>query len=332
MTDKNDVISKIKRFYLFYGTNEYKISERVSSLIKAVMPEGGEVFDLDRFEGRRCDVHVLMNSVSTPPVLSPLRVVVLTSAERLTSKNQKALADFLDKIPEYSVLAITAVKADKRSLFFKKLLALEKKQSFHYGDLSSPAAAKLVVEFAANRGKTIESRVADMMVSIFGVDPFRLENEVEKLALYTGDSTNIEKKDLAFAAGFSKIETPYDLPDLVISGQLNAALELTSRALISGISEMQILYILKNHYIRLCSALNSNDIKEVMKNGPMPYFAAKIVMTQSRKVPREAVIRGFEYIFRAEYSLKSARFKPEVVIETLILMLFMEIAGNNNPG
>lgn len=330
MPDGKEIISKIKRFYLFYGTNDYRISERVSALIGAVVPEEGKAFDLDRFEGRRCDVPVLINSISTPPVMSPLRVAVLTACEKLPARSQKTLAEFLDKIPEYSVLAMTAGKADKRSAFFKKLLALDKKQSFFYGDLSATTASKIVIDFAAKRGKTIESRIAEMLVSMFGTDPYRLESEVEKLALFMGEAENIEKKDLAFASGFTKIETPYDLPDLILAGQLNAALEVTSQALMSGISEMQILYILKNHLSRLCVAVNSHDIKEAMKTGPMAYFVAKTVMTQSRKVRREAVFKGLEYIFRAEYSLKSARFRPAIVIESLILMLFLEFAGNNN--
>ncbi len=329
MPGDKSIIDKIKRFYLFYGTNDYRLDERVSALVKAVIPEGGEVFDLDRFEGRRCDVPELVNSVSTPPVMSPLRIVLLSNAEKLPASGQKMLSEFLDKIPEYSVLAMTASKADKRSGLFKKLLALDKKQSFKYGEFTSSEAAKLVVGFAAERGKKIDLRVADMLISIFGIDPYRLENEVEKLALYTGEEPGIEKKDLAFSAGFARIETPYDLPDLIFSGQLAAALALTSRALMSGISEMQILYILKNHLFRLCLSYNHGDIKEVMRVGQMPFFAAKTVMVHSGKIAPEAVFRGLADIFRAEYSLKSARFRPDFVIESLVTKLFFEVSGNN---
>ena len=302
----------------------------MSSLVKAVIPEGGEVFDLDRFEGRRCDVPALINSISTPPVMSPLRIILLSDTEKMPAGGQKMLGEFLDKIPEYSVLTMTATKSDRRSALFKKLLALDKKQSFNYGDFTSAEASKLAVDFGAKRGKKIDLRVADMLVSIFGIDPYRLENEVEKLALYTGEGSEIEKKDLAFSAGFTKIETPYDLPDLIFSGQLSAALELTARALISGISEMQLLYILKNHLSRLCVSYNSHDIKVVMKEGRMPFYAAKLVMAQSKKIRPEAVFRGLSDIFRAEYSLKSARFKPDIVIESLVVKLFFETAGNNN--
>jgi DNA polymerase-3 subunit delta len=330
MAPENDVIKKIKRYYLFHGPNPYKLNERVASLIKAAIPEGGQTFDLDRFEGKRCDIPTLLNSISTPPVIGPLRIVALADVDKIPISGQKMIEGFLDRIPEYSVLAMTAAKADKRSGLFKKLISLDRKQSFEFNEFSAAEAAGLAVEFAAERGKEMSPQVADMLVAIFGVDPYRLANEVEKLALYTGRENRIEKKDLAFSAGFVKIETPYDLPDLIISGQVAAALELASRALMSGTSEIQLLYILKNHLSRLCISHNSNDLKEVIARGRMPYFAAKTVMAQSKKISQRAVLQGLAEIFRAEYSLKSARFDPEMVIAALIMRLYFAMAGNNN--
>lgn len=332
MAAGEDTLKKIKRFYLFHGTNEYKLNEKVSSLIKTVIPEGGEIFDLDRFEGRRCDVAMLINSVSTPPIIGPMRVVVLSDTEKLTAKSQKMLDGFLPKIPEFSVLAMMAVKIDKRSSLFKKLIALDKKQSFGFKEFSQYEAAKLLIKYAADRGKTLNPQVADMLVTIFGSDPYRLENEIEKLSLFTGESSQIEKKDLAFSAGFSKVETPYDLPNLIISGQPDAALELAARAMVSGTSEMQILYILKSHFIRLNASFSSQSVKDLMIKLRIPYFAAKAIFPQSKRTMPKGILDGLAEIFKAEYSLKSARLKSNLVIELLIVRLFLAINGNKSRG
>ncbi len=132
MAGKEDTIKKVARYYLFFGANNYKLDEKISSLIKTVIPTGAVAFDLDRFDGKRCDIADLLNSLSTPPVLSPLRVVVLNDVDRMPSKRQTVLCEFLPRIPEYSVLAMTAAKADKRSKLFKKLLIEKKKYSFEY--------------------------------------------------------------------------------------------------------------------------------------------------------------------------------------------------------
>ena len=148
-------LAKFKRYYLFYGPNNYKLDERVRSLIKAVIEPGSEPFDLDRFDGDRVDFSKVINAASTPPVISSLRVTILTSVDKLSAQSLNRLEPFLSKIPAYSVLAMTAVKLDKRIKIFKRLAAEEKTNTFFF-DLFKPAeAADLVVKAAANRGKFI---------------------------------------------------------------------------------------------------------------------------------------------------------------------------------
>lgn len=328
MVEKEDTKKKIARYYLFFGPNSFKLNERVSSLIRAVISSGGEAFDLDRFDGRRCDIADLLNSFSTPPVLSPLRVVVLNEVDRMPSKKQTMLCEFLPRIPEYSVLAMTAAKADKRSKLFKKLLAEKKKHSFEYREFTDAEAMGLITKFAADRDKIIGSQIADIMIGLFGTDPYRLENEVEKLALSVGDKKEIEKKDLAFISGFTKAETAFDLLELTLGGHIKEALELCGRALASGISEMQILYIFKNHLTRLNAACNSKELKELMSTYRLPYPVARQIQAEARKMRPEAILNGLSYIFRAEYSLKSARFPSSYIIELLVESLYLTVAGN----
>ena len=332
MAGKEDTIKKVARYYLFFGPNNYKLDEKISSLIKTVIPIGAVAFDLDRFDGKRCDIADLLNSLSTPPVLSPLRVVVLNDVDRMPSKRQTVLCEFLPRIPEYSVLAMTAAKADKRSKLFKKLLIEKKKYSFEYKEFTDAEAMGLIARFAAERDKIIKPQIADMMVGLFGTDPYRLENEVEKLALSVGDKEEIEKKDLAFISGFTKTETAFDLLELTFGGCIKEALELCGRALASGISEMQILYIYKNHLTRLNAAYNTKELKDLMSAYRIPYPVARQLQAEARKIRPEAILDGLSHIFRAEYSLKSARFPSSYIIELLVESLYLAVAGNKAKG
>jgi DNA polymerase-3 subunit delta len=326
----DEIIKKIKRYYLFYGNNDFRRKERIKSLIKTVIPPGGEAFDLDQFDGKGCDAHAVLNSLSTPPAMSPLRVVILTNAEKLSPNNQKILNDFLEKIPDYSVLTMTASKTDKRSPLFKYLHTKEKVHTYVQNDYSNAELIELVRKFAFDRKKDISPNIAAMIVDIYGTEPFRLENEVEKIAIFSGDKKEIEKKDLAFSAGFNKVETAYDLADFIIEGQLNGALALTNRALVSGINEMQLIFLLKNHFSKLNTAINSNDIKSLMSKSRVPSFVARKIMTQSKKIGPKAILTGLKSIFQAEYSIKSARFKSETIMELLVTKLIFEVAGNKS--
>ena len=327
MPSQDDIIKQLKRYYVFYGPNTYKLDERVSSLIKAVIYPGSEAFDLDRFSGNNVDISNIINSVSTPPVISPLRVVILSEIEHISSSAQNRLDSFLPKIPEYSVLAMTAAKLDKRSKLFKKLADI-KGQSFNYDIYKPEEALALVVKFAGDRGKKITIPAAGALVELFGTDPYRLQNEIEKIYLFVGEKTDIAAGDLAFASGFTRVETAYDLPRLIMASKPDQALELVRNAIASGIAEMQILYILKNHVLRLNAAHKLRNAKGLMSLYWMPFEAAKELVASSSKVNQDSINKGLTAIFRAEYALKSARFPSDTIIELLVTTLNLALNGN----
>jgi DNA polymerase-3 subunit delta len=329
MPPQDETIKKIARYYLFWGPNAYLLNKRVSSLIRAVLPAGAEAFDLDRFDGKGCDMPSVINAVSTSPVLSPLRVIILADVDKVAASGQTMLESFLSKIPEYSVLAMTAPKLDKRSKLFKRL-SEEKDHTKLYDDYKPDEIVGIVAKFAADRGKKIMPDVAEMIIDTFGNDAYRLENEVEKLALYIGDKSVVEKKDLAFATGFTKVEAAWDLPDLIFRGKPKEALELARRAIASGISEIQLLYTIKNHLAGVNAARSHSDIKSMMSEMRMPYFRAKELFSRSRIIDQQTILQGLTLVFRAEYSLKSARFRSEAIIELLIASLCLAAQGNNH--
>jgi DNA polymerase-3 subunit delta len=354
MPPKDDIIKQIKRYYLFYGPNDYRLAERVTSLVKAVIEPGSEAFDLDRFDGKTHQAPDIVNALSTPPVISPLRTVILANADYLSASGQLFLESILDKIPNYSVLAMTVHdhKIDKRSKLFKRLAAVEKgpeipsakAQTFFYSSYGPGEAMGMVTLFATERNKTISADTNAAIVEMFGTDPYRLKNEVEKLALFVGEKANIEKKDLAFASGFDRVETPDELPGMILDGRIGRALEFTRQAIASGISEFQILFILRNYLTALNLAMSAKSqsqligllAKRPVLVRPKPdedYMVAVRRRTQefyshSRNINQAAVAKGLTYLFRAEYSLKSARFASEGVIEHLIVTLYLTFRGN----
>jgi DNA polymerase-3 subunit delta len=354
MPSKDDVIKQIKRYYLFYGPNDFKLAERVSSLVKAVIEPGSEAFDLDRFDGKTHQAPDIVNAISTPPVISPLRAVILANADDLSATGQSFLESFLDKIPTYSALAMTvhAPKLDKRSKLFKRLAGEEKgpdvqsdKAHTYFYSLFEPMEAMgYAVNFASERGKTITPDTTSAIIEMFGTDPYRLRNEVEKLTLYVGDKINIEKEDLAFASGFDRVETPDELPGMILDGQVGRALEFTRKAIASGISEFQILYILRNYLIALNLALaakSQSQLIGLMAKRPAMVRAkpeenymvavrrrSQEFYSRSRNINQASVAKGLTYLFRAEYSLKSARFESEGVVELLIVALCLLFRGN----
>jgi hypothetical protein len=69
-----------------------------------------------------------------------------------------------------------------------------------------------------------------------------------------------------------------------------------------------------------------------MSTYKIPYPVARQIQADARKIRPEAVLNGLSHIFRAEYSLKSARFPGNYVIELLVESLYLAVAGNKASG
>ena len=93
---------------------------------------------------------------------------------------------------------------------------------------------------------------------------------------------------------------------------------------------MQLIFLLKNHFAKLNTAFNSKDVKELMSKVRILPFVARKMMTQSKKIGPEAILAGLKLIFQAEYSIKSARFKSETIMELLVTKLIFEVTGNKS--
>jgi DNA polymerase III delta subunit len=91
---------------------------------------------------------------------------------------------------------------------------------------------------------------------------------------------------------------------------------------------MQMLYILKNHVMALNSARKAGSIKGLMSMHRMPLEPAKQILAAASKLSQESINKGLTAIFRAEYSLKSARFPSETVMELLVMTLYLVLKGN----
>jgi len=124
------------------------------------------------------------------------------------------------------------------------------------------------------------------------------------------------------------VETAYDLPRLIMAGKPDEALELVRNAIASGIAEMQMLYILKNHVMGLNAARKAGNIRSLMSMVRMPLEPARQLLAASAKLSQDNINKGLTAIFRAEYSLKSARFPSETVMELLVVTLYLVLRGN----
>lgn len=321
------LLAKIKRYYLFFGKEEYLKWKRIKSLINTVIEKGYEDFDCNYFEGRGLDAAVLINAASSPPLGSPLRVVVLRGLDKVSPKGLGLIERFIGSIPDYTTLMMTCEKIDKRKKIFKTLLA-DENACVHFGEPSPSKAVELVAESARQLDARITPEARGYLVETVGPDMGRLEQELAKLALYVGPEATIQKADVAQMCGAGGAGTVFDLPEKITSGDIPGAFVLLKHLLLAKQSEGKILFRIKDYFLKLntVKALNASPWVLMKKFGMLEKTAENICQT-AKRLPEKCIANCLHCIYESEIGLKSAGLKKDVILFDLISRLGLEVKG-----
>jgi DNA polymerase III delta subunit len=315
------VLSKFKRYYLFYGSDEYSKWNRAKDLVRAVVAKGYEDFDCSYYTARGLDVATLINVACSAPIASELRVVILRDIDKLSPKGQELLERFIPRIPEYTTIVMTAEKTDSRKKLFKTLLK-DAKACVEYKDMLPNKAVEIVLKAAQNQKAEITPEAASYLVETVGCSAGRLEQEVAKLAIGEGEARPIQKSDIAEMCGAGLSGTISDLPQKIVDGDMAGALVLLYHLLLAKESEGSILYRLKEYFLRL------NTVK--LYNAPPPMVARLFYLSDkdgnlpenlsrhAKRVSSFAVIDCLHLIYDSEISLKSAGLSKDIVLLDLV--------------
>lgn len=319
------LLAKIKRYYLFFGPEEYLKTKRIKSLISAVVEKGFEDFDCSYFEGRGLDAIALVNTASSPPLGSPLRVVVLRNLDKVSPKGLKLIERFIGSIPDYTTLIMTSEKIDRRKKIFKTLYE-DSKACVKFGQPTPRKAVEFVAETAKQLDARITPEASSYLVETIGPDIGRLEQELTKLALYVGPEDTIQKADVALMCGAGSAGTVFDLPQKITSGDTQSAFVLLNSLLLAKQSEGRILFRIKDYFLKLntVKALDMSPWVLTKRFGMLEKTAENICQT-AKRLSERCIINCLHHTYECEIGLKSAGLEKDIILFNFISRLGLEV-------
>lgn len=209
--------------YYIVGEDEYQKEDAVRQLIAASLDATGRDFNLDIRKGSELDAETLGTLVSTPPMFSDRRVLVIRDVAGLKKDARKALEQYFDHLAPDVLLILTGAPAAKQDSFLSaKATVLE------FDALTGDRVPKWIAHHARTEmGLTIDDSAIDLLHAAVGSDLHQLANELDKLASYVENrGGEIGENDVAAIVGVRRGETQADLLDAVAERNVTRALEL----------------------------------------------------------------------------------------------------------
>lgn len=329
---------KVRPIYLLHGEENYLIAKLEQQIISAVLSPAERDMNLIVFDGDP-GIDELVTMVETVPFLGGKQIILIRgtkwfSAMR-TSNNgdesdksdkadQRLLSMLLD-VPEYShILFVAREKADKRRKIYKlfdksgacvEINALKGKEVVPWIQLRLKELNKRLDDDALENLLAVVSMMQDISLGF-------LDQELEKLALYTEGRRVINQKDVEMLLSSIPEVSAFALTDCLSRKDVRKALALLDQQLVSGVFPLRILGMLAFEIRRLWQIREritaGEGVREIADFLRVPAFIAEKMIRQSQNFSNAALKKAILALADADYKYKSSRADNSILGKIII--------------
>ncbi len=239
-------LDDLKPVYLIYGDQELLLERALERLQKRVADAGGSEFDVDVLDGDGADVDVVIASANMLPLMAERRLVIVRRADKFSTADLGALADYATDPNPSTTLVLVAKKIAKNLRIYKAVDALGGVAEYKAPEKRN--YPHTVVEMFADRGKTIGIDAAEVLVRAVGYDLRRLDMEIGKVIAFTGERATLSRDDIEQVMSTTAPTSVFEFVDAIGARNCREALVLLARLLsagesIHGIHSMSVRHI-----------------------------------------------------------------------------------------
>lgn len=318
----------VRPVYAICGGDHYLIRESIGAVTRALFPDSDGEATVTRFGGPQAALAAVLDELFTLPFFGRRRLVLVEEADPFVTRYRKELETYVEK-PSASGFLLLQVKQWTATTRLAKLVE-KVGLAIDCSVLPEKQASKVgtwLMEYARSRCEAqLEPAAANLLIELVGLEIGILASEVEKLAVYAGESRRIERGDVARMVDAGRVETVWKALDAATTGQARSALELLDNLLTSGEAPVMLLAamsasLLKVHHAgRLRGARLSLD--EACRIAGIPPFAIEKTGKQHAHLGPHRVDRLPNTLLRADLDLKGgSAAEPRVVLERLLIGL-----------
>lgn len=321
---------KLSPLYIFYGEEEY-LKEYYIKKIEELVPDAG-LPEYNRIViSGAVDYGEYDDVWESMPMMTDKRLVVIRDSNIFTTRrsgdikppdeDQKEFwQSKFKRIAEDTVVVFCEKNVDARSALFKAASKAGSAVEFAY--LALPDLRAWIVRRMLKAGKKIDTNTADYLVSVLDPGLANLENELDKLINYCGDTVYMSDIDKVVSKALSV--SVFGITDGIMNGDADKALEVLSELRTQKQSAFGILYLIYSNvekmlHLKIAGATNKYQAAEIV--GGSPWMAAKY-LDGAKGFSEDALMHMVLRVPEIDYEIKNGlttdwRALENYVLETL---------------
>jgi DNA polymerase-3 subunit delta len=317
--------TKIGPLYLFIGKEDFLVDECVNRIIAALVPSEMRGFNLDVMYGSKSEAKEVVAHASSYPMMGERRVVIVKEFEKLVAGEaaKEAVENYVQHLLPSTCLVLVSGEPDFRKRPFTDL---KKSATIISCDQLYDNQVPAWIEARVHAKQKEASPEACRMLQAYVGNSLRaLDNEIDKLLIYTGDRKEITGEDIAAVVGASKGFTVFDLQNCIGKKDAKGALTVLARMMEAGESPQLIIIMLTRF---LTTLLKIGELKQrripdsqfATELKISPYFLKQYLEYHANFSPSH-IENGFRALLFADATLKSTTSDTRIIMDILVFSL-----------
>lgn len=322
---------KIEKCYLFEGEEEFIKQSALQRLRRQVA--GGDFAAMNDVRLVDPAPDTLIAAAETLPFMSEKRFVEVRGCTLLSGEKtkeydeEKAIEKYQDyflDLPETTcIVFFVRGRADGR----KKMYQLLKKRAVlvSFDPLDDQELTRWIAKELDKNGKKISFACCQQLWFSAGRDLTMLSNELDKLAAYLGERTEVTPEDIDAICVKSVEYKVFDMADALLSGKGARAMGMLDALLREGEERMMLLSVLGRqcrqlHYAASMASTGKGQAQIAAEVG-IPSFAVSKTLNLAKRYSAGQLKKMAQLCTETEYRVKSGQLMENGALEMVMLQI-----------
>ncbi len=321
--------------YLLYGPEEFIKKEFVAELTRVALGEQNRVFNLDILHGDEFDADAFNDRVSSFPLFTDRRMVIVKKFEALSTANKDFVLDRVEAIPESLVFVAETIagKMDTARMKRLKKLAETNGLTFCFQYLSEDETLARVRGRLQREGFDVEPDALDLLVESVGTRLIDLTNELEKIILGASSTKVVDRELVSAVVGRYRTENLFSVLELLGGSNVGSLILRMNRLIDGGEEPIFVMAMLIRRVLLLLevkslliergpSARSPEAMARLLAGYTSPYYLGPLI-DQAQRMDLDTLHDYLDNLRWADMKLKGSSIPPRSILETALIASHM---------
>ena len=316
-----------------YGEVPELVEKKSNEIVESYLNEKKDDFNYVKYNLYDTSFNQIIEEALTMPFISEKKAIVVKNAFIFTGEkvskdiqpNNEQVNEFLEKYDgeNFIIFEVYQNKLDERKKItktLKKTSKLAKVEQMSEQEIKNWIKNKLHENF-----KDIKQDALDLFIELTGINFNIVSQELEKIILFLGERTTINKKDVEEIINRSLEQNASLLTEYIQKGEKYKAIQLIKDLIVMKEEPIKLLALITSNY-RLyyqCKILSRKGYsgQQIAKTINVHPYRVKLALNQVKHYQLTHLLNIIDQCAETDYKLKSSYMDKQLILELFILSL-----------